>query len=79
MVSHRDSQNAADLKFILQRINTNVFKDPVAIAENFDVIAQHLQSTKEYLFVEPVKTINDESYLIDEEHGFFRLMPFVKP
>lgn len=65
-------------EYILQRINTNVFKDPIAIVNNIELIGQHLHGIKDYLFVEPIKTSTGESYLYDKKEGFFRLMPFVK-
>ena len=65
-------------EYILQRINTNVFKDPIAIVNNIELIGQHLHGIKDYLFVEPIKTSTGDSYLYDKKEGFFRLMPFVK-
>ena len=64
--------------YILQRINTTVFKDPVAIAQNIQMISGYLQKYyPEYLFVVPVKTITGDEMLYDEQEGYFRMFPFV--
>jgi Ser/Thr protein kinase RdoA (MazF antagonist) len=64
--------------YILQRINTAVFKEPTAIAQNIQVISAYLQKHHpEYLFVVPVKTITGDEMLYDEEEGYFRMFPFV--
>jgi hypothetical protein len=66
-------------EYILQRINTNVFRTPGAIAENINVMARHLkQHSTDYLFVEPVRAKNGASMIYNDENGYFRLMPFVK-
>jgi Ser/Thr protein kinase RdoA (MazF antagonist) len=64
-------------KFILQRINTNVFKKPGDIAYNIRLIADHLQKYHpEYLFIRPVKTTEGED-LLQIPEGSFRMFPYV--
>src|SRR5688572_21089925 len=66
-------------KYILQRINHDVFKQPRDIAENIETISSHLEKyDPEYFFVSPVKTKNHQSLVHLPEHGYFRLIPFVK-
>jgi Ser/Thr protein kinase RdoA (MazF antagonist) len=63
--------------YILQRINTNIFKQPEAIASNIRSVADYLQQNfPDYLFVSPVKTIDGKEIVVDE-NGYFRLFPFV--
>ena len=69
--------NAHDV-YILQRINTTVFKEPVAIAQNIQMISLYLEKHyPEYLFVVPVKTITGDEMFYDEQEGYFRMFPFV--
>jgi Ser/Thr protein kinase RdoA (MazF antagonist) len=64
--------------YILQRINTTIFKEPAAIAQNIQMISRYLQKHHpEYLFVVPVKTITGDEMLYDEQEGYFRMFPFV--
>src|SRR5581483_2701806 len=64
--------------YILQRINTNVFKNPQAIDENIQHISVYLQKNfPDYLFVSPVDTIDGKS-LVHTSDGYFRLLPFIK-
>ena len=70
---------SADKDFILQKINTNIFKKPNNIANNIRLIADYLMhKNPDYLFVSPIKTkLNKEmSYL--EDKGYFRLFPFIQ-
>jgi Ser/Thr protein kinase RdoA (MazF antagonist) len=65
-------------EYILQRINHTVFKNPIAIADNIQLIGDYLdEKHPNYLFISPCKTINgDELVILNGE--YFRLFPFVK-
>lgn len=64
-------------KYILQNINTSVFKSPQAIANNLRSIADYLTFTyPEYLFVKPVSTTNSEE-MAHIHHEYWRMLPFV--
>ncbi|MGM9474980.1 phosphotransferase enzyme family protein [Pedobacter sp. GSP4] len=68
---------AEEQKYILQNINTSVFKSPQAIANNLRAIADYLAFTyPDYLFIKPVSTLNGEemAHLHDE---YWRMLPFV--
>ena len=66
-------------EYILQRINHDVFKNPFDIAENIETIASHLEKHHpEYFFVNSLKTKNNQSLVHLPDHGYFRLVPFVK-
>ncbi len=66
-------------EYILQRINTTVFKQPGDIASNIRLITEHLQQFHpDYKFVAPVISIMGDEMIYKEGEGFFRLFPFVK-
>jgi Ser/Thr protein kinase RdoA (MazF antagonist) len=64
--------------FILQKMNTNVFKEPENIAYNIDLIDSYLKANHpDYFFVAPVKTKSGD-LMACHEHEFYRLFPFVE-
>ncbi|MBS1738182.1 MAG: aminoglycoside phosphotransferase family protein [Bacteroidetes bacterium] len=66
-------------EYILQRINDQVFKNPMDIANNVEQIATYLkQHHPDYFFVAPVKTIEEKGIIYIEGEGYFRMFPFVK-
>jgi thiamine kinase-like enzyme len=69
----------ADKDYILQKINTNIFKKPDIIANNIRLIADYLmQKNPEYLFVAPIKTLLNKEMSYLEQNGHFRLFPFIQ-
>ena len=65
--------------FILQNINSQVFKQPEDIAFNIAEISHYLNSTNpDYFFVSPVKTFEGHELVYKNEFGYFRAFPFVK-
>src|SRR5439155_13484944 len=66
-----------DHKYILQRINNNVFKEPEAIASNIDLVAEWLRKNNPtYKFVVPVATADGRTLIYQEGEGYFRMFPF---
>ena len=64
---------------ILQRINHNVFKQPLDIASNIRVICNYFKDQHpNYLFVCPCKTIAGDDMLFINGEGYFRLFPFIR-
>lgn len=64
--------------YILQRINQDVFKNPLDIALNIRQIGNYLsQNNPEYLFVNPETTLSGKDLVFNTEYGYFRLFPFV--
>jgi len=64
-------------KYILQNINTHVFNDPNAIANNINAVAKYLKTkSPNYLFPAPVATEGGELMFHFEEQ-YWRLLPFV--
>lgn len=68
---------SGDKKFILQQINTNVFKNPWAIANNIEAISDYLaKEFPSYYFIRPIKTLNGlEMAVVNDE--YWRMLPFV--
>ena len=63
--------------YILQEVNTSVFTDPGAIANNLNLIGQYLKEEMPgYRFVAPVKTIEGEVYC-RQDGMLYRMFPFV--
>lgn len=72
-------------RYIFQRINTQIFKDPVALMENIVGVTQFL---KEYIkgnggdpqreTLNVVQTTDQKSYYIDEQGGYWRCYDFVE-
>lgn len=63
--------------YVLQRINTHVFRNPEIIAANHRMAADYLAATHpEYFFVSPMRTLQG-SELFENNGEFWRLLPFV--
>lgn len=74
----------AEKKYILQRMNRSIFKDPVALMENVANVTAYLQEeirksggdpNRETLSV--IKTHTGKNYLEDSLHNFWRVFPFI--
>ncbi len=64
-------------KYILQKINSSIFKRPEDIAVNIMLIDNYLKEHfPVYLFVSPCKTVNGNDLVITGE-GYFRMFPFI--
>jgi thiamine kinase-like enzyme len=64
-------------QFILQNINTDVFKDPFAIANNINAVANYLKNTApNYVFPAPIATVNGD-LMCCEHNAYWRLLPFI--
>jgi Ser/Thr protein kinase RdoA (MazF antagonist) len=64
-------------RFVLQQINSNVFKTPADIAFNIRLIADHVgEHFPEYRFTSPVKT-GDHQDMVEAGGHFYRMFSFV--
>ncbi len=69
---------SAGQKYILQRINDNVFKEPGAIAFNIEYLARYIkQNHPEYKFAEPLVALNGAT-LVKKENGYYRMFVFIE-
>lgn len=64
--------------FVLQQINTAVFKSPNAIAENLNLVAAYLRKNyPDYLFTAPLPALSGKLLVETADGGYYRLLPFV--
>jgi Ser/Thr protein kinase RdoA (MazF antagonist) len=64
--------------YILQKINTAVFKKPEAIARNISNLGSYLQQhCPGYLFAGALPTTSGDYIYIDDRRQYFRLFPFI--
>ena len=77
-------ENEETPKYVLQKINTNIFKDPDGLIENIKGVCEHIRAkvaanggdiNREVLTLIPTKEGNH--YLHDEEIGAWRLYNFI--
>lgn len=65
-------------EFILQRLNTSVFKTPELIAQNLEQLSEYLSAFKNYLFVGPIKDKTGSTLTMTPKGNAFRVFPFIK-
>ncbi len=64
--------------FILQRLNGDVFSDPISIAENIESIGAYLQDHfPGALFTRPIQSLTGEPLVQVGQAAYFRVYPFV--
>jgi thiamine kinase-like enzyme len=65
--------------YILQKINTDIFKHPEFISENVQSIANYLSvHHRDYFFLTPIKTVTGEDLVFIKNDGWYRMYPFIK-
>ena len=65
-------------EFILQKINTSIFKNPLGLMNNISKVAAHLLSKKYPLAVlTPIYTLQNELLYFDNNGNIWRLFPFI--
>jgi Ser/Thr protein kinase RdoA (MazF antagonist) len=78
LINHTYKIEGNHSAYILQKINTSVFKRPVDIADNLSLINHYLKQTHPgYLFAAPLQAASGK-YLVQTNDGdVYRLLPFV--
>nr|WP_237732864.1 aminoglycoside phosphotransferase family protein [Shewanella schlegeliana] len=81
-INHTFLVLSVDREFVLQKINTEVFKTPTALVNNAHKISQHLQgqvAADEYRLqvVSPELTLDGELFVDLGEHGFWRAINYL--
>ena len=67
------------IKYILQKVNHQVFKRPEDIAHNLQVVGEHLARLHpDYLFVRPLSTLDGETFARCPDEDYYRIFPFVR-
>ncbi len=71
-------------KYILQRINTSVFNDPIGVMENIEAVTIHIKKKLAQLGRNPeretltiVKTVDGKNCYRDGENSYFRMYKFI--
>jgi Ser/Thr protein kinase RdoA (MazF antagonist) len=68
----------ATAQYVLQKVNTAVFKNPAAIAANVELLYEYAKKySSGYLFVAPVKTTEGYNHFVSKQGEWYRLFPFV--
>ncbi|CAN5141291.1 phosphotransferase [soil metagenome] len=66
-------------KYVLQKINLHVFKDPHLIDNNIQLIANYLQlHHPEYLFTTPIVAVNNKTLIAADDETYYRLFNFIE-
>jgi hypothetical protein len=64
--------------YVLQQVNTDVFRDPGAIAANLEKIGDYLHAHhREYLFAAPLRAAGGDLFYRDPEGDCYRLFPYI--
>lgn len=64
--------------YVLQRINTNIFKHPNALMKNLAAVSDYLKNREDYEMevLYPIPTAEGNTYYIDEQQQYWRLFPY---
>lgn len=72
-------------KYILQKINTSIFTEPVALMENIDKVTKHIRTKAVKTGKDPqkstlniIKTKTGELFYVDEEGAYWRAYDFIE-
>lgn len=78
LINHTWKISFGNEQYILQCINTAIFKSPQDIADNLVALQEYLKKTApDYLFAAPLAT-SDHKHLVVNDGQYYRLLPFVK-
>lgn len=78
LINHTFLLSLGDKKYILQEINTAVFKSPELVDENIAAIGKYVHKNfPGYNFTMPVQSVSGKTQM-EVENSFFRLFDFVK-
>jgi Ser/Thr protein kinase RdoA (MazF antagonist) len=68
-------------KFVLQRMNAQVFPEPGLVMENLVALNQHVQQKNnadiKLIIPELISAINQACYIIDQKHDYWRALTFI--
>ena len=74
------NQCGTRVRYILQRINTNVFRDPVNLMDNISRVTGHLakkaDNCRQTMTLVPAE--NGKSYIVDADGNYFRVYLFIE-
>lgn len=72
--------NKKDIRFILQRINGEVFESPAEVMSNIRVVTEHLRKNAgdKSRVLKLVRTHNNQNSLIDSDNAVWRMYNFIE-
>jgi thiamine kinase-like enzyme len=66
-------------KYVLQKINSNVFKNAEALITNKVLVSDHLQkASSDYEIVRLIKTLNDGYFIVDFNGQYWNMMTYIE-
>ncbi len=68
--------SSAAKEYVVQKINTSVFKEPYVIGRNLELLSAYLEQFPEYLFAGPIKNKNGKS-LTTVGEDVYRIFPYI--
>jgi Ser/Thr protein kinase RdoA (MazF antagonist) len=78
LINHTYILQSGNNDFVLQKINTEVFKNPAAIAHNIKWVSDYLAAHNPgYYFVAPICSVHGNQ-MECIENGYYRVFPYVK-
>lgn len=78
LINHTYKLNGNGTAYILQQINTTVFKQPHYIVNNLALVKEYLsENNPGYLFVAPLKTTSGDFMVRSADGKYYRLFPFI--
>lgn len=78
LINHTSLLTYAGKDYILQKVNHHVFKNPIDISENIQLIGEYLKFYfPGYLFVTPILSTAKKE-VVQEGENYYRIFPFVK-
>ncbi len=79
LINHTWLLEYAEEKYIFQKINDTVFTKPEMISENlYHLNLYFKENFPDYLFVNPISTVQDKQLVFLPGEGYYRLFKFVK-
>ena len=73
------SDKISSKRFILQQLNTAIFKNPIAISDNIKLASASILAVDEnYPVIKINPTLNSEDYFVDEDSNYWRLIDFIE-
>ncbi len=78
LINHTWLVTDGEQKYIFQRINSSVFKNPPDIAYNVQLVGKYLKKKfPDYFFIEPIKTLSGD-VMAASVNGWFRMYHFLE-
>lgn len=70
--------SCSEKEYIVQRINTNVFKRPDLIAKNLELLSSYLNRYPDYLFAGPIANDAGHTLTTGADVQSYRMFPYIK-